>query len=471
MNKTRVLCFLDNPLGRDTEIVLPIIYVLERQMGLEVKTRFVWDLLYMKLWKPDMVLLPNTKGHHMYVEAAFFAKKNEITVLALESEGNFKTDGSFYYWGYNKDKIIYQEWLTCWSQRTKDYLKPMVGEQEQNKLVVTGGTGFDRYVFENFKSKEIFLKQWRLSGYDKVIGYAGWAFGKLYGAHIDQSFLHFKKWKSRDEALKWVESQRVFVKKVLETIIIDNPDKLFILKKHPKENYESDAIEGPNEMNELLHYDNVVYIMNEESIADLINVSDLWLAFESTTAVESWMLNKTTILINSEPNFPRSSPYWASLIVDSAEKLQRHIDDFYKKGRVPEFHTEELKKARRHAISSSIGFADGKNHLRVMKYFSTCIPKAHLHKKVSLSFRHLRLYLLMHLGRFFYNKKLFLKLPKFKKTIYVFENRKMSGFEQRKSKCYGFLDQFYQKGLNTSNLRTIRGETSIPHSQELYMNK
>ncbi len=443
MSKPRVLCFLDNPLGRDTEILLPVIYCIEKYLGAHVKTKFLWDIFYIWIWKPDVILLPNIKGHHMYLEIAVFAKKNNITLLALESEGNFMTDGYYDYWGYNRKKIVYQEWLTTWSERTKSYLEKIVDEKYHPKLVVTGGAGFDRYAFEKFKEKSEFLSEYGYQEYDKVIGYAGWAFGKLYGTHRDQSFLHFKGWKPRNEALEWVESQRVYVRDILETIIKKNPDTLFIFKKHPKENFESDPHEGPNEMNELIHYDNVIYLKNEESIADLINVSDLWIAFESTTAVESWMLGKTTILINSEPDFPRSSPYWASVIVDTSLKLQECIQEHYSNGSIKQFL--EKSDLRDQAIKDSIGYADGMNHLRTMFYFKKSIPGKHQQRKVSLSLRHLRLFLLMHLGRFFYNKILFLKLPKFKKTVYVFENRRMPGFEERRKICYEYLDEFHKK--------------------------
>ncbi len=443
MSKARVLCFLDNPLGRDTEILLPVTYCIEKYLGAEVLFKFLWDILFIKIWKPDVVLLPNIKGHHMYVEIAAFSKKNNIIVLALESEGNFKTDGSFPYWGFNKKKILYQEWLTTWSERIRSHLKDVLDKEDHSKLVVTGGTGFDRYIFEEFKGREELLSQYGFEKYSKVIGYAGWAFGKLYGTHKDESFLHFKDWKPRNEALKWVESQRIFVRDILESVIKKNPDVLFILKKHPKENYESDPVEGPNEMNELTSYDNVLYLKNEESIADLINISDLWLAFESTTAVESWMLGKATILINSDPEFPRSSPYWASVVVDNAQKLQNCIDEYYESGSIAQFRAKE--NLREKAIEDSIGFGDGKNHLRVAYHFRKSIPEKHQSRKVPLNLRHLRLFLLMHLGRFFYNRALFMRLPKFKKTLYVFENRLMPGFEERKKACYDFLEQFHKK--------------------------
>ena len=55
----------------------------------------------------------------------------------------------------------------------------------------------------------------------------------------------------------------------------------------------------------------------------------------------------------------------------------------------------------------------------------------------------------MEIGRFFYKKRLFIQLPGFRKSIYVFENRALPGLEQRKEKVYTALDKFHhKKGLH-----------------------
>jgi len=186
MDEYSVLCFLDNAKGRDAEIVLPVSYALETYYNCKVEHLFIWDIYEIRLKNPDFVLLPNCRGHHMYVEIADYAKANEIKVLALESEGNFATDGSFDFWGYNYKKVVYQEWLTCWSERTKVYLKSIVDDKD--KVVVTGGTGFDKYQYLEFTPREELLSKYKKGHFKKVIGYAGWAFGKLYGQHRNISF-------------------------------------------------------------------------------------------------------------------------------------------------------------------------------------------------------------------------------------------------------------------------------------------
>jgi hypothetical protein len=109
--RKKLLAFVDNPLGRDTEILLPITFVFEKYLNVEVKFKFIWDLLYIKKWQPDIILLPNIRGHNLYVEIANFSRKSGIIVLALDSEGNFNPESADQYWGYNYQQKSIQEWV------------------------------------------------------------------------------------------------------------------------------------------------------------------------------------------------------------------------------------------------------------------------------------------------------------------------------------------------------------------------
>lgn len=441
--KIKIFCFLDNSLGRDTEIVLPVCYALEKYHNCEISFFFLWDIYEIRKQVPDMILLPNTRGHHMYVEIAEYAFKNDIKVLALESEGNFKTDGSFDYWGYNFQKKVYQEWVTCWSERTKQYLQEIF-ESDKNKVVVTGGTGFDKYqILENVDRKTL-LAKYNKENFKKVVGYAGWAFGKLYGAHKAISYnLIYPD--DKEKKYEWVESHRKFVRDILKSAIENNPDILFILKRHPKESFESDVKEGLNEMNELIHYENVLYLCKEEDVKDLINISDIWMGFKTTTALEAWILGKPTILINDGHKYSVDNLFEGSALADKPLTLQHYIEEYYTTHQIKEFNELEKKDARNLIIQDSIGFADGLNHMRTTHYFAKSLTKRKVNYKPELSLRHLRLYFLMHFGKYLYNKKLFKILPFFKKTIYVFENRNLPNFSSFKKRYYESLERFHSE--------------------------
>ena len=446
--RKKLLAFVDNSLGRDTEILLPITFVFEKYLNVEVKFKFIWDLLYIKRWQPDIILLPNIRGHNLYVEIANFSRKSGIVVLALDSEGNFNPNNAQHYWGYNYQQKSIQEWVTCWSQKAFEYAKKFHEKEDQKKIVITGATGFDRYIFMPKSSKSKTLTQLKATHYQMAIGYAGWAFGKLYNSQRNHSFKNFFP-ENRMKGLEWLEGQRLKVRDMLKSAIEAHPDVLFVLKKHPKEDFEDQPIEGLNEMNELSHYSNVRYVKNEISIEELINVSDIWTGFETTTLFEAWLYNKPTIILNNDTNFPRTEHYKGSLIAKNIEEFQAMITKQKETKDLEQLLEKKILRKRKTLVESAIGFQDGCNHLRAMYFFQKSIINIKDSKNISLNMRHLRLYLLMEIGRFFYKKRLFIQLPGFRKSIYVFENRALPGLEQRKEKVYTALDKFHhKKGLH-----------------------
>jgi surface carbohydrate biosynthesis protein len=420
--KYKILCFTDNDSGRDVEIILPLRYFAERFLNCTFVHAFVYDVFAVYREKPDLVLLANTIGSPLYFEISRYATLQGVKVFSLISEGNFRTDGSHNYWGYNTDKVFYQEYLCLWSERTRNFLArelPAV----KDSIVLTGGTGFDRYKIYSFLSREEYFKIKGMKPYKKVVGYAGWAFGKLNNKQgAEELLFYFKQDKSR---LPWLEKQRGLVESILKEAIEKNPDTLFILKKHPNEQNPSIIKEGLNEMLRLESYPNVLYIREEENIHDLISVCDVWLGFETTTAMESWLMGRQTILLNPDPDFERDQLYKGSVIVKDYQQLEIKLKEYYSTGRIAEFYLKDKEEARAKIIKETIGFGDGFNHLRAAYYFQKTldsITQENLNeRKFRFSAKYFIMTLLMHGGSVFYNKKLFSKLYKFKKTIWIFD--------------------------------------------------
>ncbi|MFL5729582.1 MAG: BFO_1060 family glycosyltransferase [Cytophagaceae bacterium] len=443
--KYRILCYTDNDSGRDVEMVLPLRFFAEKFLNCEFIHAFVYDVYAIYSEKPDLVLLPNTVGSPLYFEISRYAAQQGIKVFALTSEGNFRTDGTFNYWGYNTDKIFYQEYICLWSSRTRDFLVSQHPELE-DKIVLTGGTGFDRYKIYDFLTREEYVKIKKLRAYKKVIGYAGWAFGKLYNKQGLEELLFFFKYDH--SRLTWLEEQRVQVEGMLKQLIEDNPDTLFILKKHPNENNPSIITEGLNEMNRLTDYPNVLYIRDEDNIHDLIHVSDVWLGFESTTAIEAWMMGKQTLLLNPDPDFNRDRIYKGSVIARNYAELKNEIDIFYKAGKLTSFYIEDKEKERAAIISDTIGYGDGLNHIRAGCYLQRVLESIteeglkERSYKFSLKFFTMRM--LMRGGSFFYHKKLFSKLYKFKKTIWIFDRFRLPMIQVLFQKISPALERFYK---------------------------
>ncbi|MEW6653288.1 MAG: BFO_1060 family glycosyltransferase [Bacteroidota bacterium] len=443
MKKTKVLCFTDDAAGRDVEMLLPLRYFAERFLNCEFHHALNIEIHQICRIKPDVILQANTIGSNLYFEISRIAYKQNIPLFALISEGNFRTDGSFNYWGFNRDKKFYQDYVCCWSERTAEFLKEKE-PQEAERIVVTGGAGFDRYIIYKFLDRKEFLRKYNKEGFKKIIGYAGWAFGKLYHTRGRDELLF---WAHGDESkLKWIEEQRCLVRNVLREAVVNNPDTLFVLKQHPQENAPERPEPVKNEMSELAGCQNVLYLCTEESIHDLISVADLWTCFESTTALESWLMGKQTIFINPEPNFNRDELYKGSPLAKSYSQFQNMVNEFFVSGKIESFVDFEKTKHRNELIGNIIGFGDGFNHIRASKYFAQTIAKSKIQNpKFNFYFWHWLVFVLIRIAAPFYNRKIYSKLYKVKKHLWVFENYRMEKLNKLYAKYVPYFDEFYKK--------------------------
>ncbi|TSJ41988.1 BFO_1060 family glycosyltransferase [Fluviicola chungangensis] len=443
----KAYCFLVSSEGRDFHILIGFIYYLERFLNYDVEFQFVWDAHKIKTSPPDLVILPNARGNDLYFEIAQYCKENDILVYANESEGNFNPDTDYNYWGYNTTKTPICPVLYCWNYRIRNYLIESVGIDE-SLIKVAGAPGIDKYHYTSKLDRGLFLKKHHKSKYKKVVGYAGWAFGKLENKEIDHVLTYLEM--EETSGKKWIAEKRDWAEEALRSCIEKFPDVLFILKKHPRENFESDYRDSRNEMNRLTHYDNVLYLCNEESIESLIQVSDIWMAFESTSIMEAWLMRTPTVIINPIPNFSKVKLYEGSLQVHDIPHLLTVMTDALEKNVFDQMNQPEILVQRQKTLENAFGFTDGYNHLRCIYYFLPYLEKnKRTTKKIPLNKRFFRQYLLMHMGKFFYNKSIFARLPKFKKTIWIFENRCLDGVKAQKLTTFKDLDEFYKKnGLN-----------------------
>jgi hypothetical protein len=444
--KINILCFLDVDRGRDAELLIPLIYFSEKFLNANIDFSFMWNIHDIYRKKPDLILMANTIGSILHFKVTKYAVDNCIKIFALISEGIFRTNGTFNYFGYNTDKQFYQEYICHWSDRTKIFLQNEL-PQIKDKNVTTGATGFDRYLIYNFKNKDEFLKERNLQKYSKVIGYAGWAFGKIYNKQGREELKVINK--DVEARIKWIEEQMYLVEDMLRFVIEKNPDILFILKRHPNEANPTITVENPNEMIRLREYENVLYFTENENLHDLISVSDIWVGFESTTVIEAWLMGKQTLFINPDPNFNRTEIYKGNPVLKTPEEFNQNITEYYNTGNLPLFHSEEMQKNRKIIIKDTIGFSDGKNHIRASYYLKKVLDSIDAgsgeKRKIKLSGEHLFKYLLLMIGKYFYNKKLFLALPKFKKTVWMFESWRLQNVRKLKSVYSADLDQFYKE--------------------------
>jgi hypothetical protein len=441
-SKIRVLCFTDTNAGRDVEMILPLRYFAERFLNCEFLHAISFDHYQIYRCKPDIIVTPNATGSRLYYQIALAASEQGIPLFSLISEGNFKTDGSHDYWGYNEGKTFLQEYVCCWSERTRHYL----AQREPNsagKIVFTGNTGCDRYVIYPTIRREEFLRKHQLPPFKQIIGYAGWTFNKLRFPRGIQELRHF--YDNDPSILSWIEKQRALVQSILRETIRNNPETLFILKRHPQ-NVSPELVQQPvDELEGLTAFENVLCVGEEEALHDVIGVCDLWTCFESTTALEAWLLKKPTVFLNPEPEFKRADLVKGSAVAKSAAELQEMIDQLYGAGTISEFSSNDKAQQRQKLIADSVGYGDGFNHIRASYYLKRVVEG--LPAGVRPHYRYSAVQLFFHLftviGGAFYFRSLYRHLYKFRKHLWVFEHYKMHELEELYSRYSHFLETFY----------------------------
>jgi hypothetical protein len=433
-------------------MILPLRYFAERFLNCEFIHAISFDPYRIYQTRPDIIVTPNVTGSQLYYELAAAAVKQNIPVFSLVSEGNFNTDGSYDHWGYNRERRFLQEFVCCWSDRTQRYLQERVPEAKE-KIVVTGNPGCDRYVIYETVSRDIFLKKHRLPSYEKVIGYAGWTFNKLRFPRGVRELLEF--FGSDGSRLSWVEKQRTSVNKILRDVIRNNQDALFILKLHPQDT-SPELLQKPiNEMEGLSEFANVFMLGEEEALHDVIGVCDLWTCFESTTALEAWLMKKPTIFLNPEPKFKRAELVAGSAVARSFWEFQTMIDQLYSTGTISEFSLDNKAQQRQNLIAESVGYSDGFNHIRASYYFMRVVEGLPAADGPRYRFSPVQwfFHLFTTICGALYVRSIYRHLYKLKKHLWVFENYRMQELESLFARCSQFLESFYTKHRIEERLR------------------
>lgn len=303
---------------------------------------------------PKLLFMTNAIGATINFELVKYASLRGIKVVTLTSEGNFydsEKDLDSFLWGWNKDFYLYEDLNMQWSERTRNLTLKFYPELK-DKIKISGGVGFDYYKIVPCISKEAFLLKHSKKNYTRVIGIGCWFFDLITFESPE-----FSSRFTKSDIIRFGEDRDCFNDVILR-IIEGNPDILFLLKEHPGNTgglYMS-AIEGAEK------YPNVL-ILKKESIVDCIAVSDFWLTYESTTAIEAWMLGKQTCLLNpSGLDFPRANVHFGSPNYPDVASLQNAIDLFYRKEKLPGF--AELIEERNKIVKDSIQWDDALNHVR-----------------------------------------------------------------------------------------------------------
>lgn len=367
---------------RDTNIVEPVLVSLEERFGYKVVRSSIWYGLFKILrYNPKALLISNDTGAVENVRMFQLANSLGIKTITLVSEGLWmissteklrKGGEELSFWGNNLKKDQYLDLKLLWSKAKKDLYIKFIPEAKKYNLRVSGGTGFDRYHFLDYMNKKEFENKYQRN-YEKIILIIGYAFDlyPLYGEDVYE--------KRKKDEMMWLYNQRFIVRDIYEKMVKNNPEVLFILKDHPGSiNLDDTEFAGISEK-----YANTIRLCKEEEIGNLLSVSDIVIAFDSTVCLEAWLLGRETILLNPlGKEFRRSSLYKGSPIVESYDELTALVEEYYKNGTMLEF--QKRKEDRELCIKEQIQYGDGANYLRASKLIDIAI-KDNTKKKKSIS--------------------------------------------------------------------------------------
>jgi len=352
--------------GRDIEIVEPVLCHLEMTQGLVVRRESILDAAAVIAdAKPGVLLMSNQGGATPNFRAVRFAAQFGVPVVTLVSEGMFPDDRQTVqrmWWGNNTDEVCYENLNLQWSQRSVDLIRRYVPGAEEFPIAVSGATGFDRYRLFDWATREEMLQRLGRPGFSRIVGFAGWTFCHVLGSYYERNRAAVDIVLGGHDAAEKHARQLPELRAVLSEAVNANPEVLFVLKEHPG---LTDA--EFSEFSELDDRPNVVVIRatgagSEINVSDLIGASDLWLAYESTTTLEAWMLDTPTALVNPLGDFKRSRVAGGSPMFSTAAQVQAAIDAVREDMPVPGF--DELAESRRELEAEVIGYSDGANHVR-----------------------------------------------------------------------------------------------------------
>jgi len=331
-------------------------------------------------YKPRLVFITNSIGAELNHKIVKYLRKRKIPVISFISEGNFFGDEEYLnqmIWGWNKDRILYENYQLQWTERTVSLTCNLYPELRE-KIAYSGAIGFDKYKIDiNFDLKEKLLKEKFHNKFQHVIGVSGWAFNLFFPG--SQTFEVYNKIYSREDIERF-QKDHINFNNVLHAVIKRNPNKLFILKEHP-------AAKGEVEtgFSSLSSFDNVYYVRNEIEIKDCISISDFWLVYDSTTMLEAWLLSKPTAMINPNgEDFLRDNLYKGNPNLKTANEICTAIQAIFEHGEFKEF--DDLSGERIRLIENVLQWSDGMNHVRAGNFILNFLEKEETTTIVSESF-------------------------------------------------------------------------------------
>ncbi|MCB1750482.1 MAG: hypothetical protein KDI74_02090 [Gammaproteobacteria bacterium] len=306
---------------------------------------------------PKLIYITNSVGAEINLKLIKYAKSRGIICVSGVAEGNFRSDGiEEFVWGHNRERVLYEDRLFVWSEQAKQMTLDAFPELS-GRVQVSGAVGFDLYQMIRVDRNWL----WERTGgtrYEKVVGVGCWDFGIT--SPEDARYDYFLNYYGHNAIERFRQERDEFNDTLLE-LIAGNPDILFILKEHPgrRLGYWASGIVGCE------RFPNAVIERNGVSIKECIQASNVWISYESNTAMEAWLYGIPSGLLNPRgTEFPnrhaihRGQPNFRNI-----REWQEALDCFYSSGELPGF--SERAGLRETIIRNTMQWHDGLNHVRL----------------------------------------------------------------------------------------------------------
>lgn len=327
-------------LTRNTEATIPVYNYLTLN-GLNIRHGCLFNGFFLILkYRPKVVFFEEIFGGRWHCIVAMFAKSMGCKVVSLLAEGasfTWAKASPEKLWGWLHEQQDFWDAYFFWNQATLNLFSAFYPEASGD-IPMAGGCGYDRYKFSCPSTLDIDKSKFAVT-----VGVGCWIFTE------------------ENLSLEWYAKNRELFSKTLHEIIKQNKDILFLIKPHPSNDgglYYS-AVEN------CVHEENVRLLAADTPIINCIASSDIWLSFESNTAMEAWLLEKQTALLNptgiefpyERQGFWKGQPNYAT-----AQEWTAALSCFKQTGELPGF--DKLEKERNELYRETIGYADGLNHIR-----------------------------------------------------------------------------------------------------------
>jgi len=360
--------------GRDIDIVEPVLTHLETEHGLSIVRDSIFNAGEKLLrYRPRLLLIADQGGARANFQTVRLATRLGIRVVTLRSEGMYPDDPAVVgrmFWGWNDEHRLYECLHLEWSQRNVDLIRKHIPESQHLDMRVSGATGFDRYKIFELENRDQLLARKQLSSFEAVVGIAGWTFSHVVGTYYRDHRATVETVLGGASGVEMHARVLPVLREELRTLISRNPRIAFLLRFHPGELEEEHS-----EFYGLDELPNVVFSRRrDDNIADLVSACDVWLAYESTTCLEAWLCNTPTILLNPlGPDFARSRLWRGSVVSQTGNEASALVRTYLSEKRLPGF--DEREHVRRALITETIGWADGKNHVRAAGYVKEVLQR------------------------------------------------------------------------------------------------